>query len=970
MNPSSLTAVLFLLYLSGFLISAANLKPQVLSTSKEVFANQSLADGSSGLGTPVAVGESSGKLIPLRGFSDQRPELLDPSSAAVSSICSSLKNGEPGRFLLASLDGTILSVDCKSRIQWSLQTGSALSYSEQAISDNSGCFLYPGEDWNLYEYCADGGVRKLKQTIEEYVHNTPEIRGPEITIGSKIATIYLLDADSGKELHKERQPSNHPASAHNFGKKLVSPKLEMGKKARNYIIIVRTDYYLNSSFLGTPNWSMMESRITASYVNHEVPIKAGDDLNFLSPYQKDIPVYFLRKVNNAIMADSGVPMLPSAPVFHNNFVEDAQNIYQETVGMPQMLYETTDGDQNQQGPAELHFYASGESFKGANECSSGDCVMFKPFESKVLYEVASLQPQSNRLGNGPFENVLTTSDDSVMLADSSEHDKNLGSQWNLKILLLVGRGLQFCMALSLIAVLIVYFWKANEPRTFDKNLNNRGKISVSPKKKKSRKPLNMNNSAVRNSDDKMVAEKQNTETNGNSSIQNSDTNLMNFLRSNVGEGKWVGKLFVSNTEIGRGSNGTIVFEGIYDGRVVAVKRLLRAHLDVASKEIQNLIASDRHPNIVRWYGVEQDLDFVYISLERCISSLSDLIQLSSECPSSTDSDGYLTSGSIKEYKIILPNIKGITSDIQLWRSNGLPSPQLLKLMRDVVSGVAHLHELGIIHRDLKPQNVLVSNGKILTAKVSDMGISKRLVDDMSSLSHHATGHGSSGWHAPEQLNHGRQSRSVDLFSLGCILFFCMTKGEHPFGKYYERDVNIMNNRVDLFLIDHIPEAVDLLMKLLNSEPKLRPNAVQVLHHPLFWSSDMRLTFLRDISDRIELEDRKNESELLKALENVGPTAFGGKWGDKLDAVFINDMGRFRKYKFDCTRDLLRVIRNKQNHYRELPNELKEILGPIPEGFDQYFSIRFPRLLIEVYKVICIHCREEDSFRKYFTTGLM
>lgn len=969
MNPSFLIAVLFLLYLSGFVFSATNLTP----ASKELLANQSLADGSSGLGTPVGAGESSGKVFPLRGFSDQRTELLDPSSATVSSICSSFKDGEPGRFLLASSDGTILSVDCKSGIQWSLQTGSALSYSEQAISDNIGCFLYPGEDWYLYEYCADGGIRKLKQTIEEYVHNTPEIRGPEITIGSKVATTYLLDADSGKELHKERQPSNHPASADNFGKKLVSPKLEMGKKARNYIIIVRTDYYLNSSFLGTPNWSMMESRITATHVNLEVPIKAGDDLNLLSPYQKDIPVYFLRKVNNAIMADSGVLMLPSAPDFHNNFVADAQNIYPKILGMPQMLYETTDGEQNHQGPAELHFYASGDSFKGANECSSGDCVMFKPFESKVLYEVASLQPRSNRLGDGPFENISTTSDDSVMLADSSEYDKNLGSQWNLKIVLPEASrwGLQFSIALSLIAIFIVYFWKANEPRTYDKNLNNRGKISVSSKKKKSRKPLNINNSAIRCSDDdKMASEKKNTETNGNSSIQNSDTNLMNFLRSNeAGEGKWVGKLFVSNTEIGRGSNGTIVFEGIYDGRVVAVKRLLRAHLDVASKEIQNLIASDRHPNIVRWYGVEQDLDFVYISLERCISSLSDLIQLSSDCPSSKDSNGYLTSGSMKEYTI-LPNIKGITGDIQLWRSNGLPSSQLLKLMRDVVSGVAHLHELGIIHRDLKPQNVLVSNGKILTAKVSDMGISKRLVEDMSSLSHHATGHGSSGWHAPEQLNHGRQSRSVDLFSLGCILFFCMTKGEHPFGKYYERDVNIMNNRVDLFLVDHIPEAVDLFMKLLNSEPKMRPNAVQVLHHPLFWSSDMRLTFLRDISDRIELEDRKNESELLKALEKVGPTAFGGKWGDKLDAVFINDMGRFRKYKFDCTRDLLRVIRNKQNHYRELPNELKEILGPIPEGFDQYFSTRFPRLLIEVYKVICIHCREEDSFRKYFTTGLM
>ena len=57
----------------------------------------------------------------------------------------------------------------------------------------------------------------------------------------------------------------------------------------------------------------------------------------------------------------------------------------------------------------------------------------------------------------------------------------------------------------------------------------------------------------------------------------------------------------------------------------------------------------------------------------------------------------------------------------------------------MVSGLVHLHELGIIHRDLKPQNVLIIKERSLCAKLSDMGISKRLVGDMSSLGHHATG---------------------------------------------------------------------------------------------------------------------------------------------------------------------------------------------------------------------------------------
>jgi len=44
------------------------------------------------------------------------------------------------------------------------------------------------------------------------------------------------------------------------------------------------------------------------------------------------------------------------------------------------------------------------------------------------------------------------------------------------------------------------------------------------------------------------------------------------------------------------------------------------------------------------------------------------------------------------------------------------------------------------------------------------------------------------------------------------------------------------------------------------------------HHPLFWDSGTRLSFLRDVSDRVELEDRENESELLNALESIAAVA--------------------------------------------------------------------------------------------------
>ena len=57
--------------------------------------------------------------------------------------------------------------------------------------------------------------------------------------------------------------------------------------------------------------------------------------------------------------------------------------------------------------------------------------------------------------------------------------------------------------------------------------------------------------------------------------------------------------------------------------------------------------------------------------------------------------------------------------------------------------------------------------------------------------------GSSGWQAPEQLilrngGQARQGKSVDIFSYGLLLHYCLTAGQHPFGEGYERDYRILN----------------------------------------------------------------------------------------------------------------------------------------------------------------------------------
>lgn len=86
--------------------------------------------------------------------------------------------------------------------------------------------------------------------------------------------------------------------------------------------------------------------------------------------------------------------------------------------------------------------------------------------------------------------------------------------------------------------------------------------------------------------------------------------------------------------------------------------------------------------------------------------------------------------------------------------------------------------------------------------------------------------------------------------------------------------------------------------------------------------------------RVEFEDREPDQTLLTALEGfrsaaVGPTA---NWGASVDGELIVNLGKYRRYDYTCLRDLLRVVRNKKNHFREMPEGLQRAMGPVPEGY--------------------------------------
>ena len=81
-----------------------------------------------------------------------------------------------------------------------------------------------------------------------------------------------------------------------------------------------------------------------------------------------------------------------------------------------------------------------------------------------------------------------------------------------------------------------------------------------------------------------------------------------------------------------------------------------------------------------------------------------------------------------------------------------------------------------------------------------------------------------------------------------------------------------------------------------------------------------------------------------------------------------DLRKFRTYKGSSVRDLLRAMRNKKHHYHELPAEVREALGSVPDGFVQYFTSRFPRLLLHTHSAMQL-CAHERLFRPYYSPEL-
>jgi 5'-AMP-activated protein kinase catalytic alpha subunit len=262
-----------------------------------------------------------------------------------------------------------------------------------------------------------------------------------------------------------------------------------------------------------------------------------------------------------------------------------------------------------------------------------------------------------------------------------------------------------------------------------------------------------------------------------------------------------------------------------------------------------------------------------------------------------------------------------------------------KFYQQIISGIEYLGKTKVAHRDLKPENLLLDSKKNI--KIVDFGLSNTYFQN-ELLS---TACGSPCYAAPEMLSGEKYNGiNIDIWSSGIVLY-AMLCGYLPFEdndnpKLYKKIIKGVFETPE-FLSSN---AVDLLHRILNVDPKKRYTIAQIKEHPWFNQINPKINmsegllidnyiipFDEEIINKMVNEYSYNEQQIkvnllfnkhnhitatyfliLKKFIRIGKKSIGDMTS-QLFIDYINDQKNlFSSYDYDLNYIIVERILNKKN----------------------------------------------------------
>lgn len=206
------------------------------------------------------------------------------------------------------------------------------------------------------------------------------------------------------------------------------------------------------------------------------------------------------------------------------------------------------------------------------------------------------------------------------------------------------------------------------------------------------------------------------------------------------------------TLLGRGGMGEVYLATqSFPERKVAVKVLARELADDQTFRERfiresNAAASTEHPNIEPIYGAGEQAGVLYLAMRY---------------------------------------VEGVDLGTLIAREGPLSTTRTARIVTQVAAALDAAHRRGLIHRDVKPGNILIAEGPGSEdhTYLSDFGLIRRTELD-TGLTKTGQFMGSIDYCAPEQIRGDTVDARTDIYSLGCVLFECLTGGR-PFARETE-----------------------------------------------------------------------------------------------------------------------------------------------------------------------------------------
>lgn len=175
----------------------------------------------------------------------------------------------------------------------------------------------------------------------------------------------------------------------------------------------------------------------------------------------------------------------------------------------------------------------------------------------------------------------------------------------------------------------------------------------------------------------------------------------------------------------------------------------------------------------------------------------------------------------------------------------IPESKARELTHSIATGIFYLHRFGIAHRDLKPENILMTDETDeAQPKLVDFGLSKIIGPNETCNDPFGT----LSYVAPEVLLQKPYDKSVDLWSLGVIIYLLLS-GTLPFDDDDDREIARQTIHDEPDFSYKVWKKIDkgvisMIKSLLAKEKKDRMSLEDVLQHPWILKNKAKIALER------------------------------------------------------------------------------------------------------------------------------